>query len=652
MDSAVCVMHTETSLRILPRRRSREVSVGGIAMGGSRPIRLQSMTTTDTLDVPKSIAQIHSLAAAGSEYVRLTVPNKKSVEALKQIQHALRKEHKSDIPLIADVHFTPTVAEECARIVEKVRINPGNYADSKRFATPQYTDEAYARELARIRERFLPLVRTAKEYGTTLRIGVNHGSLSDRIMGRYGDTPKGMVESALEFVRICEDEGFYSIVLSMKASQVRVMVTAYRLLVQSLDNEGLRPYPLHLGVTEAGDGADARIKSAAGIGTLLAEGLGDTIRVSLTEAPEREIVVARALAERVQNKPLQQAPLIANKKPTQERLKPVQRLCFGGQMAPRVLLQGSAQPLNDPQALVPMGYRYRAAIDKWEHNDQAIDVLYTDAQPIGFELPKGLLHIQAYSYWKTHPHPGAYPLLQADALATWTPKENELFFVSLAHTDIASALPQLKKRASRLIVWLQSPSKVAVHVLEADLDRLQSHLPQTPICVTRAYDDLDKDSLRLHAATDLAALLLDRPCQGIGIEWNNPQISAQERYEVARKTAFGILQACRLRMSQTEYIACPSCGRTLFDLEATTARIRAKTSHLKGLKIGIMGCIVNGPGEMADADYGYVGSGKGKITLYRGKEVVARGIPTQKAVEALIELIRQDGKWQEPLVPK
>lgn len=635
------------SLVSYSRRETVEVNVGEVPMGAHHPIRVQSMTTVDTMDTQGSVEQAIRMVEAGCEYVRITAPSIKEAQNLERIRKELHQRGYR-VPLVADIHFTPNAAELAARLVEKVRINPGNYVDKKRFEQIDYTEDAYQAELDRIRQKFTPLVKICKEYGTAMRIGTNHGSLSDRIMSRYGDTPLGMVESALEFLRICEDLNYYNIVLSMKSSNPQVMVQAYRLLVQKLDAEGLKPYPLHLGVTEAGEGEDGRIKSAVGIGTLLEDGLGDTIRVSLTEAPEAEIPVARKLVDRYKDRaghapipPVGQYPIDPF---SYTRRNTCETVNIGGQHVPRVIADFSGKGTLTPASLFAVGYHYAVALDKWNITDLACDYVYTGDQRVDFAIPGTLGLIYDYRTWKecSDQEERVYPLIEAELLSQSMPLSPQLNFVRATLADVRSDLLGVLRGNSTFVLVVETTNahgmaeqrKLITDLIEAGL--------QTPVIIRRSYSGLDAESFQLYAATDLGGLLLDGMGDGIMIS-----AGSCGGDKLVNETAFNILQATRTRISKTEYISCPSCGRTLFDLQETTAKIRARTFHLKGIKIGIMGCIVNGPGEMADADYGYVGSGPGRITLYKGKEVVKRNVPSARAVDELIEIIRGDGKWIE-----
>ncbi len=630
------------SLTEYQRFVTREVRIGDLLMGGHNPIRVQSMTTTDTMDTAATVAQSIRMIEAGCELVRITAPSKNDAENLANIKKAIRAAGYNT-PLVADIHFTPNAAEIAARIVEKVRVNPGNYADKKKFEHIEYTDAAYEAELARIREKFIPLVRICKEYGTAMRIGTNHGSLSDRILSRYGDTPLGMVESALEFLRICEDEHYHNIVLSMKASNPQVMVQAYRLLVSKMQEEGMN-YPLHLGVTEAGDGEDARIKSAMGIGALLEDGLGDTIRVSLTEDPVHEIPVGRMLAERYTQR-RGHAPIAAIDHipiPLYSFEKRATRATgiVGGEQVPVVVADLSGAERDNPLALKGYGYTYDPLLDKWHIGDMAADFVYLGSEDVTYELPGTLRKIMDAADWQQGMS-GAYPLFSLADYAQATQRHTVLNFVQATLADLTPAALEVLRNDATMVLVLHTDNQAAMPELRRALFELMNQGVDVPVVLHRTYAQEDLDHFLLHSATDTGALLIDG--MGDGIWLHAPKVFAQK----VNDAAFGILQASRTRISKTEYISCPSCGRTLFDLEETTARIRKATHHLKGVKIGIMGCIVNGPGEMADADYGYVGSGPGKITLYKGKEVVKRSIPTEKALDELIGLIKEHGDWVE-----
>jgi (E)-4-hydroxy-3-methylbut-2-enyl-diphosphate synthase len=599
---------------------------------------------------------------AGCELVRITAPSINEARNLEEIKKELRKRGYAT-PLVADIHFTPNAAEVAARIVEKVRINPGNFADKKKFEVIDYTDADYNEELERIRNRFVPLLRICKEYGTALRIGTNHGSLSDRIMSRYGDTALGMVESALEFLRIAREENFHNIVLSMKSSNPQVMVQAYRSLVVRMAQEGMN-YPLHLGVTEAGEGEDGRVKSAAGIGTLLEDGIGDTVRVSLTEDPEFEIPVARALVDRYNNRKaepeIKSMPrFVAREDGTvsgedgnlsvyqpfaYSRRLTCEVLNIGHQQVPRVVADLSHLTTLSPAAFFPLGYNYSVPLDKWNISDQACDFIYTGNTKVPFEWPGTLGIILNAETWSAHPdRERTYPLFCGDGYFNATRVSPILNFIALdADKLVADHGFPLDKFDHTCVILLSTSNAHAMPSLRRAFIHLQEMGIDIPVIVWRSYVGASLNDIQLHASTDVGGLLLDGYGDGILLSTRG-----EHPPQAVNTLAFGILQAARTRISKTEYISCPSCGRTLFDLQETTARIRSRTDHLKGLKIGIMGCIVNGPGEMADADYGYVGSGPGKITLYKGREVVRKSIETELAVDALIDLIREHGDWVE-----
>ncbi|HCY47020.1 MAG TPA: 4-hydroxy-3-methylbut-2-en-1-yl diphosphate synthase [Flavobacteriales bacterium] len=626
------------SLFSYERFRTREVLVGEVGFGGNNPIRIQSMTTTDTMDTEGTVAQSIRMIDAGCELVRITAPSKKEAFNLEPIKQAL-KEKGYDTPLVADIHFTPNAAEVAAGIVEKVRVNPGNYADKKKFEELEYTPEAYEAELKRIRVKFTPLVELCKANKVAVRIGTNHGSLSDRILSHYGDTPKGMVESALEFIRICEDLEFYDIIISMKASNTQVMVQAYRMLMHDMMETG-RNYPLHLGVTEAGEGEDGRIKSAVGIGALLEDGIGDTIRVSLTEEPEFEIPVAQALAERYKNrkgteiKP-QHYPLDPF---SYSRRKSAQIENIGDHEVPRVIHDLSHREKVTAASLFSFGLHYSIPLDKWSLTDMASDYAYIGENSIDFEIPGTFGILQDFENWEQKDR--HFPMLSA-VQYTEVSELNHLHFVTAAYAELDKAFLTLLRKNENTVLILHTENEHGMAELRAAYFALINAGLSTPVINWFSYSGLDESTFQLHAAADNGALLLD----GLG---DGVLITAQDQpAENLNRTAFGILQATRTRISKTEYISCPSCGRTLFDLQETTAKIRVRTDHLKGIKIGIMGCIVNGPGEMADADYGYVGTGKGKITLYKEQDVVKKNVPEAEAVDELIELIRLHGDWVE-----
>ncbi len=673
------------SLESYKRLPTREVTIGGLVLGNFHPIRVQTMTTTDTMDTKATVEQSIRCIEAGSELVRITAPSKNEAENLLLIKNELRK-RGYNTPLVADIHFTPNAAEIAARIVEKVRVNPGNYVDKKKFQVFEYTDAQYAEEIERIRERFTPLVSICKEYGTAMRIGTNHGSLSDRIMSRYGDTPIGMVESAMEFLRICRDESYHQVVLSMKSSNPQVMVQAYRLLVKTMFDEFGECYPLHLGVTEAGDAEDGRIKSAVGIGTLLEDGLGDTIRVSLTEDPELEIPVCRDIVKRYgpanANSQANPIPGTDNKLPY-DPFQYARRQTFrigniGGGQVPVVIADLSKMEKITRDSLSAIGYSYDEVTDKWSISDIAPDYIFTGHQVPDFELPgtlRVILYPAAWQLAMNHTNNidknKFFPIYDAGGYLEDENKSGQMNFVMLdcfseGGVDSFIHLDELANDPT-VVLALSSTNRNAMQSVRRMFIELANREIKNPVVlITDSYWQTGDEHL-VHFATETGALLLDGFGDGICLGMNSKSyefFNSQEESMSGRKylqqssaeqfinnTAFSILQATRTRISKTEYISCPSCGRTLFDLQETTAKIRARTHHLKGVKIAIMGCIVNGPGEMADADFGYVGSGPGKITLYKGKEVVKRNVNSEVAVEELINLIKASNAWVEQPLP-
>ena len=692
-------LYTE-SLTQYKRLKTREVRIGDLLLGNFHPIRVQTMTTTDTMDTLATVEQSIRCIEAGSELVRITAPSKNEAENLLHIKNELRKRGYMT-PLVADIHFTPNAAEIAARIVEKVRVNPGNYVDKKKFELIEYSDADYAEEIDRIRERFTPLVSICREYGTAMRIGTNHGSLSDRIMSRYGDTPAGMVESAMEFLRIARDENYHQIVLSMKASNPQVMVQSYRLLVKTMWGEFGECYPLHLGVTEAGDGEDGRIKSAVGIGSLMEDGLGDTIRVSLTEDPELEIPVCRDLVKRyggpsaAEGLPQAMRESGVNSQESgvgsRKSIPAVEKISYspfeykrretfavdniGGKHVPVVIADLSKLEKITPESLQALGYNYDTAADKWNISDTTADYIFTGHQLLDFALPATLKQVVYPGAWEQSTDKTAcFPIFQDSGFVQAAEKSDHLNFVMVDcfnHESNGSSFTYLEEIANRpeVIICLSSTNKNAMQSIRRMLLELQNRDIKNPVILITDSNWKTADEHLIHYATETGALFLDGFGDGIclgmtakaysefydeasiisGRRYSSPTGGGREGAEqFINSTAFSILQATRTRISKTEYISCPSCGRTLFDLQETTSKIRAVTHHLKGVKIAIMGCIVNGPGEMADADFGYVGSGPGKITLYRGKEVVKRNVNNEVAVEELINLIKENDAWVEP----
>ncbi len=649
------------SLTEYKRLKTREVKVGNLLLGNGHPIRVQTMTTTDTMDTLATVEQSIRCIEAGAELVRITAPSKNEAENLQNIKDELRR-RGYDTPLVADIHFTPNAAEIAARIVEKVRVNPGNYVDKKKFEQIDYTDAEYAEEIERIRDRFTPLVKICKEHGTAMRIGTNHGSLSDRIMSRYGDTAMGMVESAMEFLRIARSEDYHNIVLSMKSSNPQVMVQAYRLLINHMMNEFGECYPLHLGVTEAGDGEDGRIKSAIGIGTLLEDGIGDTIRVSLTEDPELEIPVCKDIVNRYSGNG--QRTTDNSKVPAFEKLpySPFEynrRATFavsniGDKHVPIVVADLSKLKTITPEDLQDIGYTYDASTDKWNIGDAASDYIFCN-YPLDFDLPGTLKVLHYHQPWLTAPDKEKYVLLlDGDQyLDNNIEKSTNQNFVMIDCYSEGYPQQQLEKLFSKLkedktaVICLSSTNRNAMQSIRRMFVELMNNNIKNPAIIICDSTDPTTDESLIHYSIEAGGLLLDGFCDGVCLGHHYGNTAIQPQTKLLNNIAFGILQATRTRISKTEYISCPSCGRTLFDLQETTAKIRAVTNHLKGVKIAIMGCIVNGPGEMADADFGYVGSGPGKITLYRGKEVVKRGVASEVAVDELINLLKESDAWVE-----
>src|SRR6188508_2067610 len=693
------------SLTGYKRLNTKEVKVGDLLLGNYHPIRVQTMTTTDTMDTLATVEQSIRCIEAGAELVRITAPSKNDAENLLHIKNELRK-RGYHTPLVADIHFTPNAAEIAARIVEKVRVNPGNYVDKKKFELIEYSDADYAEEIDRIRDRFTPLIKICKEYGTAMRIGTNHGSLSDRIMSRYGDTPMGMVESAMEFLRIARNESYHNIVLSMKSSNPQVMVQAYRLLVKTMFDEFSECYPLHLGVTEAGDGEDGRIKSAVGIGSLLEDGLGDTIRVSLTEDPELEIPVCKDLVKRYGPPTPQRgdlrdtqtvvltnddkekkilitgegAVLASPKGGGREGALPYDPFSYqrresfevgniGGKHVPVVIADMSKIDKISHKHLQSVGYTYDEATDKWNISDAAADYIFTGNQLLNFALP-GTLKVIVYpeTWVRAEDKAKYFPIFQDSGYVGSEIKSDQLNFVMIDcfndGADSFSYLDQLRNDPT-VVLCLSSTNKNAMQSVRRMYVEFMNRGIKNPVINITDSNWQTADEHLIHFATETGALFLEGMGDGICLGMTKKsydqlaasyqQMNASGRNysnnlsieQFINNTSFGILQATRTRISKTEYISCPSCGRTLFDLQETTAKIRSRTNHLKGVKIAIMGCIVNGPGEMADADFGYVGSGPGKITLYRGKEIVKRAVNTDVAVEELISILKENEAWVE-----
>ena len=584
------------------RRPSDIIHVGNLLLGGNQPVRIQSMANTDTNDIPGSTAQCIRIVEAGGELVRFTAQGIREAENLKLIHDAIRSQG-CEVPLVADIHFNANAADVAARNVEKVRINPGNYVASvKAGDNSDYTLEEYELEYEKIKARFIPFLNICKEHNTAIRIGVNHGSLSERIMNRYGDTSRGMVESCMEFMRICKEENFRNVVISVKTSNTVLMVQTVRLLVDEMEREGLH-FPLHLGVTEAGDGEDGRIKSAVGIGALLADGIGDTIRVSLSEKPEAEIPVAKQLvsyiSERKNHLPIDaiENRLYSGFEYTRRKTVPVSNI--GGDYVPVVIA-----PVEGHHGIVP----------DYVLTGNKIQNIYGEQYPVYFVED--------------------IKLLEQDA--------SQIKFLKMGYPDLTPLILQKITGRNDVVILLHTSHKNGVGEQRAFFHALLNVGCTVPVIISRDYTENDLQQFQIKSAADLGVLFIDGFGDGVFLE-NKGSITVEEINSVA----FGILQASRVRVSKTEFISCPGCGRTMFDLQTVIANIKARTSHLKDLKIGIMGCIVNGPGEMADADYGYVGAGRGKVSLYKKKACIQRNIPENEAVEKLIELIKENGDWHE-----
>lgn len=591
-------------------------------MGGRNPVRIQSMANVSTMDTEGAVQQAVRMITAGSEYVRFTAQGEREARNLGEIRHQLTA-LGYDTPLVADIHFNPKAAETAALYVEKVRINPGNYVDKlKTFRQIEYTEEEYAAELEKIRARLIPFLALCRTHQTAIRIGVNHGSLSDRIMSRYGDTPEGMVASCMEFLRICQEEDFRDVVISIKASNTVVMVATVRLLIRTMDAEDMH-YPLHLGVTEAGDEEDGRIKSAVGIGALLVDGIGDTIRVSLSEPPEAELPVARKLVDYM----LQQEQF-----PPLEAPASYQTFDFHRQTH-------AVHRIGDPY--VPVVITDRSCGDFSIDGSNMPDYIYLGKQhplPLRQSLPQAIPLLMDYMHWEQAPH--TFPYFKSTDLFQLSRCHASLKFLELTYADLDNDLFHLLAGDPAIVVVLTNRHPNAVYEIRSSVCRMKDAGCKTPVILRLTYQETDKETLQVKAATDLGSLLLDGIGNGIFLSCEGIDPHITDSYQ------FSILQAARVRISKTEYISCPGCGRTLYDLQTTIARVKAATSHLKGLKIGIMGCIVNGPGEMADADYGYVGAGRGRISLYKGKTCMLKNIPEEEAVDQLIRLIQSHGDWE------
>ena len=607
------------------RRPTVDVHVGNIMMGGNYPIVIQTMTNTNTLDTDASIAQCERIIAAGGELIRLTTQGVREAENLKNIKDALR--HKGyTTPLSADIHFNPRAALAASKIAEKVRINPGNFVDKQKlFAEKEYTEQEYSVELEKIRTQFVPFLNSCKEHHTAIRIGVNHGSLSDRIMSKYGDTPEGMVESCMEYLRIAVEENFTDIVISMKASNTLVMTKAVRLLVDKMDKENIH-FPLHLGVTEAGNGEDGRIKSAVGIGALLSDGLGDTVRVSLSEDPEAEIPVAKKLVDYIsirQNHPTIEGAVYAGFSPfSTDKRETTAVWNIGGDFPPVVVSD-------------------RSNVSDFSINPHNIpDYVYVGSS-VPSDFPKGLKAIVDFEGWNNRID--EFPLFTVQSLSQLKTCSAKLKFLHISYSELNDEIISILNSLNDVVVILYTNHVNGVGEQRAFFHRLLIEEIKVPVVVQRSYNEDISEDIQVKAGVDFGTLLLDGFGNGIMLS-NRGTIESKD----IDSYAFGLLQAARVRTSRTEFISCPSCGRTLFDLQTTVADIKKSFSHLKHLKIGVMGCIVNGVGEMADADYGYIGAEHGKVSLYKKKICIEKNIPSEQAVEHLVQLIKDNGDWIEP----
>ena len=637
------------SLTKYSRSETSIVKIGEEEIGGNNPISIQSMTNTNTMDTKATVEQSIRIFEEGADYVRITAQTVKEAENLAQIKSGLLKRGYSK-PLIADIHFNPKAAISAAKIIDKVRINPGNYIDKKNFKKINFTELEYKLEIEKIRQNLLPLLKVCKKHNTAIRIGTNHGSLSDRILSKYGDTPQGMIESTMEFLRICHNENFHNVVISMKASNTLIMVQANRLLVSEMKKEGMN-YPIHLGVTEAGEGEDGRIKSAVGIGTLLNDGIGDTIRVSLTEEPEKEIPVAKKLLkyfnERENHQQIEQISKISFHPFKYQKRESYKTENIGSKNLPVVIADFSSGKINLSN-LAEIGFFYDKENDKWNKNDFAVEYIFIGENEIDFNIPKDLGIIVNNKLWQSskHKNENCFPIFDLQEFINSKKKSDKLNFINIKYSEFSQELFQSFKNDKTIVFLLHTNNLNGIAEQRAFFVKLQNHNIKIPVIINRAYSENSLESLQVKSSCDLGALFIDGFGDGIFIQNSNID-NTEISLEKINFISFAILQACRIRTSKTEYISCPSCGRTLFDLQATTAKIREKTHHLKGLKIGVMGCIVNGPGEMADADYGYVGTRKGEISLYKAQNVVKKNIPEKNAVEELISLIKENGDWKE-----
>ncbi len=599
------------------RYKTREVKIGELFLGAEHPIVVQSMTTTNTNHTEATVNQIKTIFDAGGQMVRMTAQGPREAANLQHIKQELTKQGYKG-PLVADIHFNPNAANIAATHIEKVRINPGNFVDrAKKLESIEYSVESYGEELMMVKKKLIPLLNICKQNNTTIRIGTNHGSLSDRIMSRYGDTPMGMVESCMEFLRICQEEDFHRIVLSIKASNARIMVHTVRLLVQKMHKENMN-YPLHLGVTEAGEGEDGRIRSAVGIGTLLADGIGDTIRVSLTEDPEKEIPVAQDLIQ------------YTGAKEGHEKIKPVSTSAY----YPFEYKKRKSSPVKNIG-----GQNIPVVIGKINSLKDKPDYIFTEDENA---IAPSIMPLEDWNKLLTKG--SHYPLLKIEQANMLKEIEADVIFIELTYNQLKRKHCEILNNFSNLVLVLKTDNKNSIAEQRAAFLWLADHNMNYPVIIYKNYNELFNQNTQLKAACDFGPLFLDGFGDGIWIDFER-----ESQPGIANKTAYGILQAARVRFEKPDYISCPGCGRTLFGLQDTTAKVKERTAHLKGLKIAVMGCIVNGPGEMADADYGYVGSGPGKITLYYQKQVVKKNIDENDAVDELIQLIKQNNDWKEPV---
>ena len=615
------------------------VNIGKVKIGGNYPIALQSMTNTKNLDTKKTVEQIIKIAKNKADFVRLSIPSEKDAHHIKVIKQELKLKNIS-IPLVADIHFNPKLAEICARNLEKVRINPGNYVDSKRFKELKYTDKDYQKEIQKIEKKLLPLISICRENNTALRIGTNHGSLSDRIMSKYGDTPFGMVEATMEFLRICQEANFNQVVISLKSSNTKVMIYAYRLLVFQMKKENMN-FPLHLGVTEAGEAEDGRIKSAIGIGTLLSDGIGDTIRVSLTENPELEIPVAKKIVDYFNNRE-NHDKIKSNKKIKINPFAYEKRLTksiknIGGENLAVVICDLNDEIINH-KTLEKLNFKWQENSETWLKKSLSPEIIFVNNLNIdkNIILPKDLKILKKQAILRKKSF--------EDETEFFKIKNNKFdyVFLEISYLELNEELLIKINACKNLVLILRTNHKNGIAEQRAFFNQLKIWDCEIPVIIKRSYQENDFENLLLKSSIDIGALFIDGLGDGILIE---NQIMKNDFAKI-NELSFGILQASRIRMSKTEYISCPSCGRTLFDLQKTTKNIRKHTQNLKGLKIGIMGCMVNGLGEMADADYGYIGVGNDKINLYKNKILVKKNIPASEAVEELIKVIKNYGDWK------